>query len=305
MDRERDAGGHRSARSRSVSSAGREERARLRRHLDDLERELVVAQAALAEAQAQLVVARDREERELAAARRIQVSLMPRSFPDVPEGWQVGARYRPARVVGGDMYDVYGSHPRRARVLGLAIADVTGKGVTAALLMAFCRAVMRSAAWNGDGPADTLERVNRVLARDVRSGLFVTALVAELDPANRRVRWASAGHEPPLLLRPRGSITELAAGGTMLGMFADAAVQEHVRVVRSGETFVLATDGIADASDARGRRFGDARFRRALRAGAREGVEALLDGVVTAVDAFAAGVPQADDLTLLALRSRD
>jgi phosphoserine phosphatase RsbU/P len=269
--------------------------AHLRRRLADLELEL-------AEARRSLAAARDSEERELRAARRIQVSLMPRAFAGVPDGWRAAARYRPARAVGGDMYDVYGSHPRREGVLGLAIADVTGKGVTAALLMAFCRAVMRSAAWNGEGPADTLVRTNRVLARDVRSGLFVTALVAELDPATREVRWASAGHEPPLLVRPSGSVAELSAGGTMLGLFDDPGVEEHRRLIRPGETLVLATDGATDATDPGARRFGEARLRRALRARARAEPQAIVDGVVEAVDAFALGTPQADDIALVALQ---
>lgn len=159
---------------------------------------------------------------------------MPRAFPDLGPDWQVAARYRAARSIGGDAYDVYPAHPGKEGQLGLGIADVTGKGVTAALLMAFCRAVMRSAAWNGTGPADTLARVNRVLTRDVRTGLFVTALVAELTTATAQLRWASAGHEPPFLLRPGGSVVELPAGGSMLGLFDPADTVEHRRRLRPG-----------------------------------------------------------------------
>jgi sigma-B regulation protein RsbU (phosphoserine phosphatase) len=242
-----------------------------------------------------------RDERELAMACHIQASLMPRGFPS-PPGWQVAARYRPARDIGGDIYDVYPARPDGDDRLGLAIADVTGKGVTAALLMAFCRAIMRSAAWNADGPADTLTRVNRVLARDVRSGLFVTAVVAELDPASSAVRWASAGHEPPLLVRPTGRVTELEAGGLMLGLLDGLELEEHRRQLRPGETFLLLTDGITDAVDARGRRFGQTRLRGVLRAAHGAGPGELLDAIVAAVDSFAAGAEQADDLTLVALR---
>jgi len=267
---------------------------RLQRQLDARDRTIETLTADLAAATAH-------NERELRTAQRVQVSLMPRSFPDLGPGWQVAARYRAARSIGGDAYDVYPAHPGKEGQLGLGIADVTGKGVTAALLMAFCRAVMRSAAWNGTGPADTLARVNRVLARDVRTGLFVTALVAELTTATAELRWASAGHEPPLLLRPAGSVMELPAGGSMLGLFDPLDTVEHRRRVRPGETIVLVTDGITDAADRRGRRFGDRRLRRALRAGAGSGADAILAGILDAVDAFAGGVPQADDLTMLAI----
>jgi sigma-B regulation protein RsbU (phosphoserine phosphatase) len=255
----------------------------------------------VAELARDLAAARERADRELLTAQRIQVSLMPRTFPDLGPEWQVAARYRAARSIGGDAYDVYPAHPGRAGQLGVGIADVTGKGITAALLMAFCRAVMRTAAWNGTGPADTLQRVNRVLARDVRSGLFVTALVAELTMDRAEVRWASAGHEPPLLLRPSGRVVTLPAGGTMLGLFDPLDTLEHRRRLRRGETFVLLTDGITDAADRRGRRFGDVRLRRALRATAGQGAEATLACILDAVDAFAGDTAQADDLTLLAI----
>lgn len=250
-----------------------------------------------------LDAARARHERELRTAQRIQVSLMPRSFPDIGPEWQVAARYRAARSIGGDTYDVYPAHPDRTGQLGFGVADVTGKGVTAALLMGFCRAILRSAAWNGTGPADTLARVNHVLARDVRSGLFVTALVAEVTAATGALRWASAGHEPPLLRRADGSVTELPAGGTMLGLFPSLETVEHARRLRPGETVVLLTDGVTDASDRHGRRLGDTRVRRALRACDGD-AEAAVEAILAAVDAFAGDTLQADDLTLLALHRR-
>jgi sigma-B regulation protein RsbU (phosphoserine phosphatase) len=266
----------------------------LRRRLATLEREAAQTAAELAEL-------RGREERELATAHRIQLSLLPRAFP-APAGWEVAARYRAAREIGGDLYDVYPAREDRDGGLGLSIADVTGKGVTAALLMAFCRAIMRTAAWNGDGPADTLTRVNRVLARDVRSGLFVTALVVELSADGRELRWSSAGHEPPLLVRPRGSVLELPAGGMMLGLFADTPFPEHRRALEPGETFLMLTDGVTDAEDRRRRRFGVRRLRRELLRVRADPVDDVLGALVERIDAFAAGMAQADDLAVVALR---
>jgi sigma-B regulation protein RsbU (phosphoserine phosphatase) len=268
--------------------------AELRRRIQALERAAEVRDAVLAEAVG-------REERELATARRIQASMMPRTFPSWP-GVGIAARYRAARAIGGDIYDVYPSRSDEEGRLGLAVADVTGKGVTAALLMAFCRAIMRTAAWNAGGPADTLARVNHVLARDVRSGLFVTAVVAELDAVGGRVRWASAGHEPPLLVRLDGTVSELPAGGIMLGLLDGAPFVEHRCLLRPGETFLLLTDGIIDATDRKGRRLGPVRLRRVLREHADADPGELLDAIVDAVDSFADGTTQADDLTLLAVR---
>jgi len=275
-------------------ATSRGELAALQQRIAELERSSADDRRTLAEM-------RQHGERELAIARHIQVSLMPRTFPNLP-GYAIAARYRAARVIGGDIYDVYPARPDRNGRVGLAVADVTGKGVTAALLMAFCRAIMRTAAWNASGPADALERVNRVLTRDVRSGLFVTAIVVELDEANGEVRWASAGHEPPLLLRAAGTVSELPVGGVMLGLMDDAAFDEHHRRLRPGETMLLLTDGVTDASDRRGRRLGSVRLRRILREHAESDPDSLLDGIVAGVDAFADGATQADDLTLVALR---
>jgi sigma-B regulation protein RsbU (phosphoserine phosphatase) len=284
-----------------AEAAARREIAELRREAAGLRRRLAATDQVAADAVAALSALRERDERELATAQRIQVSLLPRAFL-APPGWDVAARYRAAREIGGDIYDVYPARPDQPGGLGLSIADVTGKGVTAALLMAFCRAIMRTAAWNADGPADALARVNRVLARDVRSGLFVTALVLEVDANGATVRWASAGHEPPLLIRPRGSPIELPAGGTMLGLFDDAAFPEHERSLRRGETFLMHTDGAIDSEDRRGRRFGDHRLQRTLHRLRGAEADAMLQGLVETIDAFAGAVDQADDIALVALR---
>jgi sigma-B regulation protein RsbU (phosphoserine phosphatase) len=279
----------------------RGELAHLRHEAAELRRRLAASEQAAADAVATLSAVRERDERELATAHRIQLSLLPRSFPS-PAGWQVAARYRAAREIGGDIYDAYPARPDRPGGLGLSIADVTGKGVTAALLMAFCRAIMRTAAWNAHGPADALARVNRVLARDVRSGLFVTAIVLELDPRRGTIRWASAGHEPPLLVRPRGRPVELPAGGTMLGLFDDATFPEHERALERGETILMLTDGAIDAQDVRGRRFGDARLRRTVHRLRAMEAEPMLEALVDVIDAYAGARAQADDLALVALR---
>ena len=250
-------------------------------------------------------------DRELAIARRIQLSLMPTIAPVRP-GWEIASGYRAARTIGGDFYDVYGLGPEPEAPdapIGLAIADVTGKGVTAALLMAFSRAVLRAAAYNADGPLDALRRANRVLATDVRAGLFLTALVGQLDPSNGRLRYASAGHEPPLMVSSGSpAVAELPAGGSMVGLFAEFAGEDQVLDLLPGDVVVWYTDGVTDAREASGVRFGVARLRDVLErcttvsSTAGLAAEGIVAAIFDAVDAFVAGEPQADDVTLLVIR---
>jgi sigma-B regulation protein RsbU (phosphoserine phosphatase) len=242
-----------------------------------------------------------RLEHELAVARRIQLSLMPRVLPQ-PSGWQIATAYRAAREVGGDFYDAY-ELPGRAGRIGFVVADVTGKGVTAALMMAFTRAVLRSAAYNGDGPADALVRTNRVLMSEVQTGLFVTAFVGELDTATGRLRYASAGHEPPLVIRTlERRVEELELpGSVLLGAFSDFEAVEASETLAPGELLLAYTDGITDACDATRARFGDVRLRSALAHVAPGAARAAVADVLTALDAFTGPEPATDDVTLLAI----
>jgi serine phosphatase RsbU (regulator of sigma subunit) len=241
-----------------------------------------------------------RLERELEFARRIQLNLMPKVAPDLP-GWSIATAYRAARTIGGDFYDVY-ELPNRPGTLGFVVADVTGKGITAALMMAFARAVLRAAAYNGSGPSDALRRTNRVLAQDVRTGLFLTAFIAELDHRAGVLRYASAGHEPPILMR-RGSrrVASLVAGGEMLGLFPSLTARDRQVDLGPGDLLLAYTDGVTDARDPEGRLFGEQRLRDSVREHRQAGSAAAVAGVLNAVDAFAAGTPAADDVTLLAI----
>jgi serine phosphatase RsbU (regulator of sigma subunit) len=243
----------------------------------------------------------ERLEHELAIARGIQISLMPRALPQ-PAGWRLASAYRAAREVGGDFFDAY-ELPARPGHLGFIVADVTGKGVTAALVMAFTRAVLRAAAYNGVGPGDALARTNRVLVHDAQTGLFVTAFAGELEVATGRLRYASAGHEPPLLVRAAdGQVRELALPpATLLGAFTDFDAPETLIELAPGDLLVAFTDGVTDAADASRTRFGDARFQASLAGVAGAGPDGAVAGVLAAIDAFVDGQPAADDITLLAI----
>lgn len=240
---------------------------------------------------------RVRAANELAIGRDIQRSLLPRRFPTV-EGWRFAADYEPAREVGGDLYDVFAVRGERDDV-ALLIADVTGKGVPAALLMADTKALLHAAADNADEPADALARVNRILCVERRSTLFVTAALASVDASTGAMRLASAGHEPPLLVRGDGRVEPVEAAGPILGAFAGVAFDLTECRVEPGETLVLYTDGITDTRDVTGAFYGEPRLLDVLAGQAGRSAEEIRDAVVADVRLFRGDADVFDDLTIL------
>jgi phosphoserine phosphatase RsbU/P len=241
--------------------------------------------------------ARAREAQELVIGRQIQRSLLPRRFPEV-QGWRFAADYEPAREVGGDLYDVF--RLRRADdAVVLLIADVTGKGVPAALLMADAKALLHSAADNAPGPADALARVNRILVLERRTSRFVTASLAEVDAGSGEVRLASAGHEAPLVVRTDGSVEAVAVSGPVLGAFAEVLHAEGSFRVRPGEAVVFYTDGITEARNPGGAFYGEDRLRQLLSGLAGASADDVRRAVVEDVREFRDGAEAYDDLTIL------
>jgi len=243
---------------------------------------------------------RQRQEHELAIGRRIQLSLLPRGLPQVA-GWEFHATYRAAREVGGDFYDFI-EVPGDSGLLGLSIGDVTGKGVPAALMMATTRVLLRTGATAGASPAAVLAGANRQIVEDNRSGLFATVLQARLELASGRVTVANAGHEPPILVRAGGRARRLPLGGALLGLYRTVEPAETRIALEAGDLLVLYTDGVTDARSQRRGFFGERRLLAAIR-NARGGTAAAVGAAILgAVDAFSAGAPQFDDLTLLVVR---
>ena len=239
----------------------------------------------------------ERAASELAIGREIQRSLLPRRFPEV-EGWRFAADYEPAREVGGDLYDVFRIRGDREDV-ALLIADVTGKGVPAALLMADTKALLHAAADNADNPADALGRVNRILTLERHSSLFVTAALAAVDTDTGDVRLASAGHEPPLVVRADGRLEAIEARGPILGAFTGVAYEPAVCHVDPGDVVVLYTDGITDTRDARGVFYGEPRLRGVLAGLSGASADEVRRAVVDDVRAFRGEADLFDDLTIL------
>jgi len=236
--------------------------------------------------------------RELAIGRKMQLALLPNRMPQFA-GWQFATHYESAWQVGGDFYDFIrpADEPQR---LCLVIGDVTGKGVPAALMMAVARTLIRAETGKGNSAANVMQRVNELILSDNRSPLFLSALYAVLDVATGILRYANAGHNPPLCLRrASGEVEELPAHGYLLGAFGGVSFSEEKTVLAVGDALVLYTDGINEARDGEGRFFGEERLKMAVAAAGDCSAEEIVKGVVTAVGDFTGAVDQADDMTLL------
>jgi sigma-B regulation protein RsbU (phosphoserine phosphatase) len=239
-----------------------------------------------------------RLEEELAIARQIQLSLLPKGYPVIP-GWEFATVYEPAWQVGGDFYDLY-PLPGAPDRLSLVVADVTGKGIPAALLMAFSRTIMRSESTGGRGPARTLRRANRAIVHDVRSSLFLSACCATLDTGTATLVYASGGHDPPLWFRAETGGTQwLSARGFVLGAFPEVKPEECAIDLGPGDLLVFYTDGVTEARGPSRDLFGEKRLRATVEAHARGGAGQTKRALVGELEAFKAGTPQSDDLTLL------
>ena len=246
-------------------------------------------------------IKRQRLEEELAIGRQIQLSLLPAACPVVP-GWEFAAFYQAARQVGGDLYDFF-ELPGQPGRLGLVIADVTGKGVPAALFMAFSRTVIRMESMTGRDPAAVLERANRSIIQDSRSGLFLSAFYATLDTRNGRLVYANGGHNRPLWLRAAtGEPQELTSRSVILGMFEDVALEERQIDVAPGDLLVFYTDGVTEAMNAAGELFGEGRLQATVAANQGASAQQVLEAIIDALKTFTGDTPQSDDLTLFVVK---
>jgi sigma-B regulation protein RsbU (phosphoserine phosphatase) len=239
-----------------------------------------------------------RKNAELQIAREIQESFLPPSLPTLP-GYALAAESRPAREVGGDFYDVLGSPGGR---VGLVIADVSDKGVPAALFMALSSTVMRaSAAWH-QRPRDAVSDANALICRESGSGMFVTLFFCILDPAEMTLTYVNAGHNPPMLARADGSLIELQFSGIALGADSGAAYEEREIRLSPGDLLVLYTDGVTEAEDASQQQFGDERLAELVKGLRDRTAGEALAAIQEAVAAHTLSAPQYDDMTLLVLK---
>jgi sigma-B regulation protein RsbU (phosphoserine phosphatase) len=234
---------------------------------------------------------------EMAIGRRIQMALLPQRFPSIA-GWDFAAGYEPALEVGGDLYDAFPVRAQPGR-LGLLVADVTGKGIPAALLMADVRALLHAATDSAPGPAEALARVNRILVNERPTALMVTAVLMVVDTATGVVRYSGAGHEPALVARAVGGVEPFEACGVILGLSGASQYLEQETQLLPGDALVLYTDGITDARDPDRRFYGEERLRSVIRSACGLAAADIVRALTDDVHAFRGDADPFDDLTLL------
>ena len=253
------------------------------------------------EAQVARLAEEGRRARELEIARQIQLSMLPPTTPEPLAGcYLIAATLQPAREVGGDLYDFFLLDGQR---LVLAIADVADKGMPAALLMARVTGLLRAIGRGDAGPADILQELDARLSQGNDMCMFVTMACAILDGESGELRFASAGHERPLLRRAGGATRVLVLeGGPALGLGAGAAFPVWVGHLAPGDALVLCTDGVTEAFDAEGEAFGLERFRSAVAETRADTVHSLPRRLEETIERFSAGGAPRDDMAIAALQ---
>ena len=236
-------------------------------------------------------------DRELRVAADIQKQLLPRRPPRIA-GYQLAAFALPSRRVGGDFFDFISLGQGQ---WGLAIADVVGKGIPGAILMATARAILRGHASPAQRPVDVMARTNRMLSLDVQPDQFVTAVYAVLDPRVGTLTYCNAGHPVPLLFRD-DRVIEMTKGGLVLGAVENEEYQEERLMMLPGDVAVFYTDGLSEAVNKRERLFGKERLVRAALRHRHRSASYILRGIRDALRAYTLGTPQTDDLTAFVLK---
>ena len=245
-------------------------------------------------------VEKERQDRELQIAREIQRSLFPSGCPKV-EGFTVAAASQACFQVGGDHYDFI---PLEDGRLALTVADVSGKGTPASILMASVHASLRALA-GASSPSQLMLRINRFLYESTQANKFVTLFYCELEPRSRTLRYVNAGHIPPYLLRRGGGLERLEEGGPALGLLDEATFDEGVAQLEPGDALALVTDGATEAMSPEGDELDDEGVCRALRAAGSGPAEALLASLLDAVLRWTGPAGCSDDLTALILKAEE
>ena len=241
---------------------------------------------------------KNRIEQQLSIAKEVQMALLPAADP-VLDGYDIAGTNVPTWEIGGDYFDYL---PQPDGRLGVAIADVSGKGVPAALIMATFRAALRAQRVR-DIPLDAIAgRLNRILLDSMDSSRFVTAFYGLLEPRTGALAFANCGHNPPLLLRAAGSRDVLASGGPALGMWHAATFVPGAASIHPGDVLVLYTDGVIEVMNGAGEMFGVVRLENVIRRRGHDSSRALVEAVVEATRAFAGRAGYEDDFTLVVIK---
>ena len=219
---------------------------------------------------------------------------MPQQIPQLP-GLEISGSWRPARIVSGDYFDVFKFSETR---VGLCIADVSGKGMPAALLMSNLQALVKALASEDISPKELVEKVNRMMWRNTTEAKFITLFYGLLDVECKTLRYANAGHNAPILTRKDGAQVRLQQGGLILGIFEERGYEQGEIELRPGDRLIMFTDGLSEAVDSEGEEFGEERLAKASRRGLQLSAEALRRRLLDEVTEFCGGDFE-DDATAL------
>jgi sigma-B regulation protein RsbU (phosphoserine phosphatase) len=241
---------------------------------------------------------KQRMEEELNIARDIQQRLLPSSFPKTP-ALEIEGLNIPSRQVGGDYLDWI---PLDIHRIAVTIADVSGKGIPASLLMSSLQAGLRNSVTAHSNMGEMVGRLNNFIHANTTFDKFITFFYAEINVTEKTLTFVNAGHNPPYLYRADGSIKRLETGGLILGMMADMPYETETVPLQSGDLLILFTDGVTEAKNARDQDFEEYRLEEIVSKSAELSVKLLLDEIVYAIRSFTKGAAQSDDITLMAVR---
>jgi phosphoserine phosphatase RsbU/P len=245
------------------------------------------------------LVEKKRLEGQLEVAREVQLELLPASDPQL-EGFDICAYNFSTEEVSGDYYDWVRIYDDQ---IGIVIADVSGKGVPAALLMAFLRASLRAAIHIGYAPHISMAKVNYLLWESIERNQFVTAFYAVLDASNKTLAYTNAGHNPPLLMDADGTARFIERGGLPLGMFRATRYYEYYLPIEAGQTLVLYTDGVTEAVNSASEEYGRDRLERIVREGRSLSARALIDLIYEDILRWTNGRGSHDDMTFFIVKA--
>lgn len=245
------------------------------------------------------LIEKKRLEGQLEVARQVQLELLPANDPEL-SGYDISAYNFPTEEVSGDYYDWVAIYEDQ---IAIVIADVSGKGVPAALLMAFLRASLRAATHIGYATHISMAKVNYLLWESIERNQFVTAFYGILDGSNRTLSYSNAGHNPPLLVEANGKHRFIDRGGQPLGMFRDTRYHEYYLSFEPGDLLVLYTDGVTEATNASGEEYGRERMVEAVKAHSNLSARDLIAHLETEVLNWTDGLGAGDDVTFFVIKA--
>ena len=247
----------------------------------------------------QAALERERFKRELQLAHDVQASLIPREVPQL-RGWAFAAYWQPAREVGGDFFDFIA---RDDGDLGFVIADVSDKGMHAALFMALTRSTLRASTLAAPTPVDGLNQANRLLCADSTGGMFVTLFYGQFDPVASRMTYVNAGHNPPLLYRAqKEELAELTRTGIVVGFDETHTYKQRAVRLQRGDFILFYTDGVTESVNAQNEQFGEERLRRIILKNRSRSPDEIMQALQQSLAEFTGDIPAFDDVTIVIVK---